>query len=269
MLSKMKDYATQGDIRKALVIGQNLFTQNPGDIEVFGAYYSVLWSMVTMSTDYDEKQRYFQLLSSVLANFSETAQLDDSVISYIISKEDSLSLLYEEIQKCGEEVQRSALKRRILKNDDALNQIEEVVIRVETATDKTEFDKLLIQLQQLDAEIDKEYLSDRQKSRYELSTQKCSQIVNNKIRKFEREKNVSYNLQALEAYERVYKYFKENKVSENHKTIISGLFGYDPSRLFNETLTYYNHVYSYVLSKLNDDEKFILTKAAIRTEIRK
>ena len=100
-------------------------------------------------------------------------------------------------------------------------------------------------------------------------TRQCSKIVDIKLRVFQRMADAEYNEQALDAYERVYQYFKTGEVPNNHKEVINGLFGFDTSRLFNETLTYYNHIYAYVLSKLNDEGKFLLTKAAIRSEMRR
>ena len=41
---------------------------------------------------------------------------------------------------------------------------------------------------------------------------------------------------------------------------------FDASRLYNETLVYYNHVYNYILGQLSDEEKFTLTKYAVMSE---
>lgn len=41
---------------------------------------------------------------------------------------------------------------------------------------------------------------------------------------------------------------------------------FDASRLYNETLVYYNHVYNYILNELSDEEKFTLTKYAVMCE---
>lgn len=60
--------------------------------------------------------------------------------------------------------------------------------------------------------------------------------------------------------------FKNGKVVGNHKEIIKGLFMFDASRLYNETLVYYNHVYNYILGQLSDEEKFTLTKYAVMSE---
>lgn len=44
------------------------------------------------------------------------------------------------------------------------------------------------------------------------------------------------------------------------------LFSYDASKLFNETLIYYNHVYSFIFNKLDDNGKFRLTQISIDSE---
>ena len=62
--------------------------------------------------------------------------------------------------------------------------------------------------------------------------------------------------------------FKNGKVINNHKEVLKGLFVYDASRLYNETLVYYNYVYNYVLGKLSDEDKFLMTKFAIMCERR-
>ena len=176
--------------------------------------------------------------------------------------------MYDEIQQLRKQEEREFAKRKILENDTILQKLPETMNRLRKAADKPSFDLLLKQIQQYDAAIDKAYLTDRQKGVYDSVTHQCSKIVDEKLRRFQRAADAEYNEQALMAYEKVYQYFKTGKVSDDHKSVISGLFGFDAGRLFNETLTYYNHVYAYVLSKLDDDGKFKLTKAAIRSEMR-
>lgn len=267
MLGKMQTCASRGEIREALIIGQNLFNQMSGDQDVFSAYYSVLWSLVSQAENIEVKEGYFQQLSAVLATFSETTQLNDATVEYIKSKEDALSLLLKEIQQ-ERVAQNNAFKRQKVKqNCECLEKAEKIIGKIKEVKKQREFDALLRQLQEYDAKIDKSCFAKNQKSKYEALTQCCTQIVNGKMRYFEHEKNVEYNLKAIEAYEKVFKFFKANENSNNHQEIIQGLFAFDATRLYNETLTYYNHVYSYVLSRLNDDEKFIMTKLAIYSQV--
>ena len=269
MLDKMREYAFKGNFREALIIGQNLFNHNPGDVDIFEAYFSILWNIISEAKTSSEKRNYLQQLTLVVSSFSENVELNNEMIELIKSKEESVDILFSDIQKLENEEIREYTKAKLLLNDERLKQVESAIQQLERVLDQLQFESILKNIQDIDAQFEKDYLSDRQKARYESDTRKCSQIVDEKLRKFEHKKNVEYNLQALEAYERVYRYFKDNKVPDNHESIIKGLFEFDATKLFNETLTYYNHVYGYVLSKLSDDDKFVLTKAAIRTEIRK
>lgn len=269
MILKMKEYAERGKFREALIIGQNLSARNSGDPEIFKAYAFVLESVMEAEGTSDGKMRYFHQLSSALAAFSESVSMDDTMVGFVMSQEDRLRELFDGIQQLQKQEEREFVKKKIMANDDVLAKLPDAMEELKRAVDKPSFDALLRQVQQYDAEIDKEYLTDRQKNLYDSVTQQCSKIVDVKLRAFQRAADTEYNEQALLAYERVFQFFKTGKIPNNHKDIISGLFEFDMSRLFNETLTYYNHVYAYVLSKLDDDGKFRLTKAAIRSETRR
>lgn len=269
MISKMKDYASKGNFREALIIGQNLSARNSGDPEVFKAYTSVLESVMNAEGTSDGKMRYFQQLSSALAAFSESVVMDDAMVRFVMSQEDRLGKLFDGIQQLRKQEEREFVKKKIMANDDILAKLPGAMESLRKAADRASFDAVLQQVQQYDAAIDKSYLTDRQKDVYDSATRQCSKIVNVKLRAFQRAADIEYNEQALAAYERVFRYFKDGKVPDDHKAVISGLFGFDPGRLFNETLTYYNHVYAYVLNKLDDEGKFRLTKAAILSEIRR
>jgi len=45
----------------------------------------------------------------------------------------------------------------------------------------------------------------------------------------------------------------------------SKFFIFDTSKLFNESLVYYNHVYSMIFQEVNDNLKYKLTEWAIKT----
>lgn len=269
MIAKMYDYLHRRNFREALIIGQNLFARNSGTPEIFKAYVDVLESVMKAEDTSDGKIRYFQQLSAALTVFSETVSMDDFAVEFIMSQEDRLAKMLDGIQQLRKQEKRESIKQKIVENDDILSKLSAAMDTLKTAVDKTAFDTVLQQIQQYDSEINKDYLTDRQRKSYEAVTRQCSKTVDIKLRAFQRMADAEYNERALDAYERVYQYFKSGKVSNDHKEIISGLFGFDAGKLFNETLTYYNHVYAYVLSKLDDDGKFRLTKAAIRSEIRR
>ena len=125
------------------------------------------------------------------------------------------------------------------------------------------FQERLERIRLLDAKVQKEFLTIEQQREYEKLTQKCAEIVAEKTAHFERAKNLDYNNRAVEAYEQAFNFFKSGKGFDAHLDIIKNLFAFDAARLFNETVIYYNHVYSYIFSKLSDEEKLAFTKVAI------
>lgn len=131
---------------------------------------------------------------------------------------------------------------------------------------KSGFEQVLNQISQVDSVIKAEYLSERQHGEYDLITNQCSELVNKMMQQFSKQEKIDYNLKAIEAYESVFNFFKNKDVVDGHKDIIKSMFEFDPSMLFNETLIYYNHVYNYVLSKMNDEEKLLISKYAIMSE---
>ena len=59
---------------------------------------------------------------------------------------------------------------------------------------------------------------------------------------------------------------KNSKNLDNHIEIIKNMFSFDATRLFSETVIYYNQVYSYIFSVLSDEDKLALTKVAINSQ---
>ena len=220
MISKMKDFAARGQFREALIIGQNLFARNSSDLETFKAHFSVLESVMDAEGSSDGKMRYFQQLSSVLATFSESVDMDASMVRFVMSQEDRLGKLFDGIQQLRKQEEREFVKKKVVANDEILAKLPGAMESLKKAADKTSYDAVLQQVQQYDAAIDKSYLTDRQKDIYDSVTRQCSKIVDVKLRAFQRTADITYNEQALAAYERVFRYFKDGKVSDDHKDVL-------------------------------------------------
>lgn len=115
-------------------------------------------------------------------------------------------------------------------------------------------------------------MTDEQKAHYDQINKECTACISDKMREMEHVNNVAYNKKAVDAYDSAFKKFKgdENKYKNNQTQLFalvsSTLFAYDAARLFNESLIYYNHVYSYIFSKLDDDGKLALTRFSIECE---
>ena len=106
---------------------------------------------------------------------------------------------------------------------------------------------------------------ERQKKDYDGLTKRLSKIIEEKNKDFERQKNVQYNSDAINTYERLFKAFCNKNIEYNEGQIVD-LFAFDTTRLFNETIVYYNYVYSFIFNRLDDESKVKMTRLAILTE---
>lgn len=143
--------------------------------------------------------------------------------------------------------------------------------KLENAKTHAEFDKLLQEISAVDAEIDHDNLTSEQKTHYDQLNKSCTDTISAKMRQLEYKDNIDYNKKAVNAYNSAFTSFKNNESRYKDKSQLLGLvsttlFAYDAGRLFNETLIFYNHVYSYIFNKLDDNGKLELTKYSIECE---
>ena len=262
-------YKSESKISEALLVGQNLFNKNGADKECFEMYFALLIELAAKSENYAYGERYLQQATAALTYFAENVDIDEQTVDYIKEKEAELDDIFSILNSRAEERKKEALKAKIKDNDDSLSLIKKVADKLQSIDDKNDFDNSLVQIEKIDSSIDRDHLVERQQKEYDALTRMCSDIVSKKLKEFEKKSNVEYNIKAIEAYEKVFKMFKDGETGSKHKAALKEFFAFDASRLFNETLIYYNHVYGYILSKLNDDEKLTLTKYAILSETRR
>lgn len=266
MLELFQQYKEKGETSRALLAGQNMVNRNPGDSDCFEAYFGYLLFLAEKQDDVQAATSLIHLATGALSFFSEHADIDEHTVDLIVNRENELDRISGIIDKKRNEIARKAAKEKIEYNDDALNLLGKLLEKINECTSQADFNKYLNDMGAIDQRIKQETLVDRQENLYAELTQKSSVIVNAKMAYFENIKNREYNISAIEAYEKAFNMFKSGKVGANHKEILQSLFSFDPLRLYNETLVYYNHVYNYILSQLNDEEKFTMTKYAIMCE---
>ncbi len=74
-------------------------------------------------------------------------------------------------------------------------------------------------------------------------------------------------MQCKDVFDAFNKNKSKYKQQGNLKVLLTKkLFVYDTSKLFNETLIYYNHVYNMIFQEVSDELKFLITKWALTTE---
>ena len=269
MLELFENYKNKGQTKQALLVAQNLLNKNPNDTDIFVSFFDYLLNLAEENDTIQLANTFLNQASGVLEFFSENTEIDKDVVELILAKEESLNRVLNRIAEKKNELTKESLKNLVIYHNDSLDLIEKLLNKIEACKKQEEFEKYLDDIHKIDEKIKKDDLTKKQLFRYEELTRKTSSLVSQKLSFFENLRNREYNMQAITAYEKVFNMFKNGKVTEGHKEILELLFSFDPSRLFNETLVYYNHVYNYILGQLSDDEKFLMTKYAIMADRRK
>jgi len=267
MLELFNKYKASGFFTEALMVGRNLFNKNSGNADIFNEYFNLLcFQAQNAANTVADRRQFISQAEVALAFYSENTDLNEAKVKEIQAREAQLTgivkIFNEEIDKQNTLVADKTTKD----NNERLHLLEKLNIKLQNLSNKQEFDKVLGQIGSIDNILEKDVFCTSQQERYNQLTKHCTEAINKKLAVFERNENINYNQKAIEAYKSTFDFFKANENNENHMKIVERFFSFDASRLFNETLVYYNHVYSYILSKMNDDEKFILTKYAVMSE---
>lgn len=258
--------------KDAHLVGKNLLNQHPSNESFFLSYFDFLCRLAEYPITTDERKFYANEADITLAYFSENVAITEITLQLIKECKTQLETIIKNILETENTLVQSALKEVQTKNAVELNNLVDLKGKLFLATKKSEFDSMLHSVQKCEISIEKNYLTQEQKELYDTLTSEYSSIVNEKLIELERTENVAYNKSAVNNFKLVFDSFQSNEVkykenqSQLYSLVSESLFGYDATRLFNETLIYYNHVYSYIFNKLDDDGKYRLTQFSIDCE---
>ncbi len=264
-------YKDSNHITEAVLVGRNLFNRAPADKDIFSAYFDLLCSLAENLPLLSERKNFAGQAEIALAFFSENASLDEDTVSSIGAYEQRLNDISRTIGVAEQEQEAQRVDRIQAHNSECIKKIYHLKDSLSGAVSQEEFERLLSELSAIDRNIDKDVLTDEQTTHYDSLTKACTTAISEKMREFERKSNVNYNKQAVDAYAKAFRQFQENESKYKNQTqlfalVSETLFAFDASRLFNETLIYYNHVYSYIFGKLDDDGKLAITRFSIECE---
>lgn len=271
MLSLFKKYKNDGKITEALLVGRNLFNRNSGDEKIFSAYFEYLCTLAETLPSLADRINFAEQASVALAFYSENAELTSESVDALSGQQQRIDGILSEIEST--KAKRVADERAEIEahNSECLKKLYSLKDEMHRATTQDEFDKILVKIGETDTAMDKDEFTDEQSSIYKSLTKGHTELISEKMHQLEHIKNIAYNKQAADAFASAFDRFRkdENKYRNQSQLFLlasTTLFAFDASRLFNETLIYYNHVYSYIFSKLDDDGKLALTRYSIECE---
>lgn len=265
------EYKNQGKFTKALLVGRNMVNKNPCDEECMTAYVDLLLFLADTLPSLQERKTFLGQASVTLSFYEENAELDEIILDNIEAYRERIGAIAVEIDAEESKKYQEELYNSEKKNENLIKQLFSIKQKLVNAKNSIDFDQLLKEISLVDAKIEHDYLTEQQKLYYDQLSKESTNLISTKMREFEHDSNVEYNKKAVEAYSQAFNSFKaeENKYknyTQLQNLVSKTLFAFDASRLFNETLIYYNHVYSYIFGKLSDERRFDITKLSIECE---
>ncbi len=270
LYQKMKE---EGRYRDAHLVIRNLFSRNSDNLELFQGFINdCLENTQVYGGTLEERKGYLAEAFTAISVFSETAEITEEVLREIGDFMKKCDEAREFLNKEEDKYYLQQLEEISQKNDGLLKDLEDKILdQMPKAKTQEAFDRLMAEIAKLDMQLDKDALSDKQQERYGILTNSNSQIVSEKMEELNHSSLLEYNKKAVRSFYKVFQDFTENEARYTDKEgnlrglMTAYFFTYDTSKLFNESLIYYNHVYSMIFQKVSDPLKYKLTEWAIET----
>lgn len=271
MSELVKKLQEEGRFTDAYIVAKNALSKDIGNADLFQNFIDMALEIAMYDIIFDERKQYVSDANSALALFAENVDMSEAALAMI--KQAKARVTETFLAVCQEEevyfAQQAGSVRE--KNTELLNQLVDIYNRIKSAKDQSQFEKILSEVSQVEAQLAKEVFSADQQTSYEMLSKSFSQAISEKMEELNRNELLDYNKRAVSCFNDVLQAFKRDsgkyKNESNLKALMtSKFFVFDSSKLFNETLVFYNHVYSVVFQDVNDTLKFKLTEWALRTD---
>jgi hypothetical protein len=268
MISLFNEYKNTGRITEALMIGRNMVNKSPDNLEYIDTYTDLLFSLAEKLPSINERKIFIDQLNVAITFFEENTKLTKDIINRIMLYREHLNKIILEIERLENKKIKEELAEIEIKNTKNIEELYKIRENFKSIKTQEEFDIILEKIATIDLNINHDYMTSEQKKHYNQLNKECTENISAKIHELEYIKNIEYNKNAVNAYNIAFQKFKidENKYKNQtqlFQLVSSTLFAYEASRLFNETLIFYSHVYSFIFGKLDDEGKFLLTKYSI------
>ncbi len=268
----LEDLLNNNDIYSANILLKNKFNHNISDPGAFLEFFNFCMKISRWNIDLPSRKMFLDQADSAVIFFSENTEITLETLELIRKCQHEITEVRNEITSVHSIQNDKQVNELVEKNKDSLTKLTEYKLTLQRCNNQKSFEGLLKMIEMAEQSIQPDLLEDSQQQLYEELTKDYQQIITNKLNEFEHLKTKAYNQNAVQDYYFVFQEFKKdedkykNSFVELKRLVGRKLFCYDASRLFSESAIYYNNVYSYIFSKLDDEGKYRLTELAIDTE---
>lgn len=270
MSELVKRLQEEGRFVDAYIVAKNALSKDIGNAQLFQEFIDLALENAMYDIIFDERKQYVSDANSALALFAENVDMSETALALIKQAKTRVSDTFVAVCQAEDAFFAQQAESVREKNTELLNQLVDIYNRIKSAKDQSQFEKILSEVSQVEMQLVKEAFSADQQASYEMLSKSFSQAISEKMEELNRNELLDYNKRAVSCFNDVLQAFKRDsgkyKNESNLKALMtSKFFVFDSSKLFNETLVFYNHVYSVVFQDVNDALKFKLTEWAINT----
>lgn len=267
LVEKLK---SDGNFIDAYIVAKNELSHNPDNPDFFRDFIDLALEIAMYNITFDERKQYTNDANTALVLFSESAIITDDVLSLIRETKNKIAQVVHAILQ-DEQNYLTAIDRAAQDENTAnLNKLGQIYDTLQSCASQSEFDDILTSIGDVETLLHKDKFSSEQEKTYEKLTKQYSQIISRKMEEINKAELLDYNKRAVVCFNDVFKAFKtapsRYKDESSLKAIMtSKFFAFDTSKLFNESLVFYNHVYTLVFQEVSDAMKYKLTEWALNT----
>lgn len=255
----------------AQLVGKNLLCKNPENQNIFESYFDFCTQMCGLPIEIETRKFYLKEAELSMSVFSERADISEDILEFIESKRRKLVGTSRSLNDSIQEEITVQEKKIETVNQNNLAQLVKLKGDFLKCSSQNEFDRLIKLMSDIEVSFYKDSFTDTQRLQYETLTKDFSDLVSKAMARIAKENDIEYNRKAVESFKSAFDLFKKDTSSYTgsdrklYELVANYLFAFDAKRLFNETLVFYNHVYTYIFNKLDDDGKFRFTQFSFDT----
>lgn len=271
-LELFEELVRENNIWDAHMVIKNIYNKDISNKDIFIRYFDFACMIASWNIEITTRKYFINEAETALVFFCENAPINKEILMCIKSYRNKMMEIANLISKIEQDEIDKYHKKTFDNNNVLLSDLIELKSKLFYSKNQKEFDNYLMNINEKENALVKEELDMEQKNLYDKLTKEYSAIISDKMTELNALNNKQYNNDAIKDFKFVFDEFKNNEDKYKNSqsqlfTLVSNrLFSYDPAKLFNETLIYYNHVYSFIFSKLDDDGKFRFTQISIDTE---
>ncbi len=261
-----KKLIDESSILDAQIVGKNGFCQNPGDVKCFRDYFDFCIKVANWPVEIETRSFFLSEAELAFNVFSEKCNLDEAMLKIVQNARSELVKVSVDINSFIQNQTQEEEDAAVKSNNKVLSELAKLKTELIQVGNQKQFDQVLIKMSELEDGLDKTILVPSQLKLYNSLTRDFSSLVSQKMAEISHAEDIEYNKDAADSFKKAFDLFKANEDkykksdSELYGLVSQYLFAFDAKRLFNECLVYYNHVYTYIFNKLDDDGKFRFTQ---------